>query len=192
VANDPGLKSKKIRGGWNVVEDTPALTAVPVAPTSEPSSTLSLSWHELLEAVSTVFERSILSQYESGGCDLKPEQRTAVLEAILGDLSLSVPNLGLLFAELHKPSENGWTLASSFPAIVRSTQDWLASQGVQIEPPKLSTKMQSMLDRFNGLLTGAEACPHDSGRVSKDSYESSNYEKSARTPVQSRRPKIDR
>lgn len=156
MANDSGVKPKKVRGGWIEVEEPTAIEstaseAPPVANTSanEAPKTLSLSFDGLREAFSTVVGPPLWYQFGQGQTDLTAKQRIAVLEAVLGeDFPLSVPNVELLIAELYKPNENKWTLAGSFPAIVRIAREWLAVRGVNVEPPQSDEKTQQVRDRL--------------------------------------------
>ncbi len=151
MAIESDLKKKR-RGGWIEVEEptAPASMVEPVViETSEVPKTLALSWDVLQDALSSALGAPLWHQYESGQCDLKPEQRTAVLETVLDDLPLSVSNVELLIADLNKSNESGWTLAGSFPAVVRIAQDWLVSQGMKIESPKVTETGQRLLDAMN-------------------------------------------
>lgn len=148
MANDSSVKPKKVRGGWTEPISAPAAAPV-VAGTPEATKPLSLSWDGVHQALSTALGAPLWQQYGSGKCELKSEQRRAVLETVLDELPLSISNVELLISELHKPNEGGFTLAGSFPALVRIAQEWLATQSIQVEPPKFSEAGQRLMDALN-------------------------------------------
>jgi len=150
MANDSIVKARKTRGGWIEVEEPLANPTPEIVATSSPSSpTLFLSWEILYKVFSETIGNCLWRQFGAGEVDLTADQRTTILERALDALPLSVQNVQALLVELRKPNPQGWTLASSYSALVSIAEDFLKQNGVTVEPPKLNAETQKILDALN-------------------------------------------
>jgi len=113
-----------------------------------PKAALSISLTEIVAAHQEVLGGFKWRQFNEGAIDLSEEEKTQLLEAILGG-SPTAENVRSLLEAVHLTNGLGWTIAGSCPSIVRIAQEFLKSKGVSVEPPKLSTGTQSLLDQLN-------------------------------------------
>jgi hypothetical protein len=139
-------------------DENPEFTAMEVVPSPTIASTsatqvprpLSLTFDGACHAFDTI-GNSLWHLFSEGQCDLSLDQRTAILEKILDQLPLCVANVRLLLDELNKKNQLGWSLAASFPALVRIAEEFLKAQGVVIEEERKEP------DRFQRGLIDPQA-----------------------------------
>ncbi len=154
MANESGIKPRKKRGGWTeVVEEAPAApTPALVAGTSasEVPKPLSISLAEIVAAHHDVLGGFKWRQLSEGTIELSEEEKTKLLEAVLG-CSSNVENVRNLYDALHVENSTGWTAAGSCPDIVRIAQEFLQKKGVRVEPPQsnANAETQRLLDALN-------------------------------------------
>lgn len=103
-----------------------------------------LSWDSLRETFTTVLGAALWRQISQGEVEITSNQRTAILEAVLDD-TVNSQTVRALIAELNQTNESGFSLAHSFPALVRICKEWLATHG-QPQPEPVTTK--SFSDRL--------------------------------------------
>jgi hypothetical protein len=153
LAKARGLKAEISEAELPSDEPTARRPNVPIPETvstqSLSSPTLSLTWHNLYDIFSETVGNYGWRLFNEEKADLTSDQRYAILEKALCDLPISVQNVKTLISELHKPNDLGWSLATSYGALVRIARDWLDQNGVSVEPPELSDETQSILDRLN-------------------------------------------
>jgi hypothetical protein len=100
---------------------------------SEVPKALFVTFDGMRQAFVDTVGNSLWHLFSEGHCDLTLDQRTAILEKILDEFPLCVASVQSLLRELNKKNQLGWSLAVSFPALVRIAEEFLKSQGVVIE-----------------------------------------------------------
>jgi hypothetical protein len=153
--NSSGIKKKKKKGGWIEVEEipNPSIEVSPaiVAGTSAreiPKSPLSIKMNDVLGIYDDHLGSFKWRQLDEGAVDLNQEERLKLLEAILGSAP-NVENVRALFEAVHVKDSGGWTIAGTFPSLVRIARDFLKQKGVTIEPPQSDPEIQKLLDQLN-------------------------------------------
>jgi hypothetical protein len=137
---DPRRLRRLKQNGSETDEDGEIVAGTSASQVPRPSY---LSWDSLRETFTTVLGSALWRQITLGEVEISSSQRTAVLEAVLDHVN-SQTVLGLI-SELNQPNESGWSLAHSFPALVRICKEWLAAHG-QPQPEPVITK--SFSDRL--------------------------------------------
>jgi len=125
--------------------DIPDATIENSSAPSGPSTgvALSISFDSLMFAFDKV-GKSLWRQFTLGEVDLDSNKRTWLLEEITEKATFE--NVQTLAFELQRIDPlSGWSLAHSFPALVRISVEWLAAHG-QLQPEPVTTK--SFSDRL--------------------------------------------
>lgn len=116
--------------GWRDFE-APSPSKTEEASQAPTTKTFNLTWRGVFDAIDSAISRESWGRFEDGKShwnyrDLDAEQRQKVLQAVLGELPLSVDNVKRLFNELHATlGPHGGTLAGSFKIVVQVAGDWL-------------------------------------------------------------------
>jgi len=120
---------------------TSAPTTEPVITgTSQAPRTLSIEWHDAMEANDRSISRYRWRQLNEG-IGLTTDERQTLLENLLGELPVNLANVQMLCDTFQKKD------LTKFP-VFRAATEWLASQGFQIEPLKFSEVGQRLLDEM--------------------------------------------
>jgi hypothetical protein len=126
----------------------PASEIVAGTSASEVPKPLSISLTEVVSAHQEVLGSFKWRQLTEGVLELSDEEKTQLLEAILG-CAPNADNVRSLFESLHATNGLGWSIAGSCPSIVRVAGDFLQRNGIVVSLPKLDEQTQSVLDRLN-------------------------------------------
>jgi hypothetical protein len=153
MANDRSSLKTRRRGGWNVVEEPATIAGVESAGGSTsasevPKVALSISLADVVAAHHDVLGGFKWRQLSEGTIELSEEEKTKLLEAVLG-CSPNVENVRNLYNALHVENSTGWTAAGSCPDIVRIAQEFLQKKGVRVEPHQSNAEIQKLLDALN-------------------------------------------
>jgi hypothetical protein len=151
MATSPSVKPRKKKGGWNVVEEPapdPAPELIAGTSASVPKAALSISTYDVVTAHQTVLGGFRWRELSEGTIELTQEEKTQLLEVVLGGTP-NVINVQNLFEALHVKNSFGWTIAGSCPEIVRVAKEFLSQRGVSVEPPELDAETQNLLDALN-------------------------------------------
>ena len=132
--------------GQTTAEPEPKIVAGTSA--SEVSKALSISLTEVVSAHQEVLGSFKWRQLTEGVLELRDEEKTQLLEAILG-CAPNVENVQNLFDAVHVKNGFGWDIAGSCPSVVRIAEDFLKQKGASVEPPKMSESEQKLLDALN-------------------------------------------
>jgi len=150
------LKAKGLKKVADVELPDPEELTSPADPTPEIVSgvsasdpkLLSISLTEIVGVYQEVLGGYRWRQLTEGVLELSDEEKTQLLEAILG-CAPNIENVTGLFEAVHVKNSLGWSVAGSCPSIVRIAQDFLKQRGASVEPPKPDEQTQSLLDRLN-------------------------------------------
>ena len=153
MATITNVKAKRRKGGWiEVVEELPASPAPEIVAGTRaaeiPKLALSIKLSDVVAAHEEVLGGFKWRQFNEGAIDLSEEEKTKLLETILG-CSPNIQNVQSLFEALHVKDHLGWTIGGSCPAIVRIADEFLQRNDISIEPPQPDAEIQRLLDALN-------------------------------------------
>src|SRR5258706_12894367 len=137
MGSSTSLKPRKTKMGWNIVEPVaPEAVTEEVVSQGEPAGGMPLDFHALVEAHEKAFGNKARWHMVSEGHEITADERTRLLEAVLGDLSVNVENVRALVLGLNKRNGQGWSFSMSFEVLTRIAEEWLIERGIKIEPKK--------------------------------------------------------
>jgi len=137
------LKPRKTKTGWNIVEPiAPEAVTEEVVSQAAPAAGMPLDFHTLVEAHEKAFGNKARWHMVSEGHEITADERTRLLETVLGDLSMNVENVRALVISLKKSNSQGWSLSMSFGVLTQIAEEWLAERGASIKEEKANGGFQ--------------------------------------------------